>query len=261
MKSVKIIKDSEDTIVYQFKNYSLTLINTLRKVILDGLETLTVDYCSLDMPFGHPIDAHSIISTRLALIPFKCDPYYLEKLYNYEDCRKSTMKDGEQESEPCFGCRSCGAEFVIKMDYESCKIENKNPNTGIWTLTSGDFIIGEGVAGFIEPAVKDIAIMKFDRNQKVFANGWLRKGNGYQHSKWGPVSVCYHKIRSKRPRDPRFDKTDPKSSKESPNETKDFIVDLTIESLNCYKNKELLLLAIQCFKNKIIGIKNGFDMT
>jgi len=231
-KKIEIVSNEDDTIKIKFTQYPIEIINGLRRTILDDIDTLTVDSCALDMPFGHPIDAQSIISTRMALVPFKTLNYYLQKLYNFQDCKKNLSKDEDADTSGCTGCRQCGAEFIMKMDFDSCKPQFKDMETGMWSLTSGDFIIDAGVSNFIKPAFNDIVLMKFNRDQKIFAQGWLRKGNGDQHSKWSPVSVCYHQI------------------------IDDQTILLTIESNGCFQNSELIPLAIQSIKRRVSRLKS-----
>ena len=153
--SIKVGADDSSLIV--FKDVHSTIINSIRRTILDDVPTFAIEDVEVvinDSPLYDETLAH-----RLGLVPIKTDL----KSYNF----KESCKCGG------IGCALCEVKMSLKEEGEgyvlSGSIKSNDPN--------------------VVPADTEIPLTKLFGNKKVELNLTAVLGTGREHSKWAPAHV------------------------------------------------------------------------
>lgn len=149
------VKDDES--VFTFTDTHNTIVNAIRRVILDEVPTFAIEDVEVvtnDSPLYDETVAH-----RLGLIPIKTDL----KSYNFRE----TCSCGG------IGCALCEVKMSIKQDEEgyvySGSIKSDDPK--------------------IVPVDENIPITKLFGNKSIEINMKAVLGKGREHSKWAPAHV------------------------------------------------------------------------
>jgi len=149
------IKVEGEMTVLSFKDVHPTIINSIRRFILDEVPTFAiedVEVVSNESPLYNETIAH-----RLGLIPLKTDL----TSYNFK----------EKCSCGALGCALCEVKMTLSQDKEgyvySSSIKSDDPQ--------------------VIPADKNIPITKLFPNKKIELNMKAILGTGRTHAKWAPA--------------------------------------------------------------------------
>jgi len=157
--NIKILKETQDKIVYHISDAELPLVNTLRRLIIEETPTIAIDEVTLVKNNSALYD--EVIAHRLGLLPLTSD---LKSYNRQEDCKckgkgcsRCQVKMTLQAKGPC---------IVYSSDLKSkdSKIKPVYPETPITILLKGQDIEIEAVA---------------------------KIGNGKEHAKFSPGLAYY----------------------------------------------------------------------
>ena len=167
--NITVKSKNENSLELLIKNVELSFINSLRRIIIAEIPTLTIDIVKFRS--NTTIFPDEFIAHRLGLIPL---------LFDNVDAQD-------------------GTEFILKCT-------TKPVTTTTTTTRSGSGTGSEsGIAGVeewtaskivfknsgINPVYPDIPICKAAAEQEIDIEGIVKKGTGEIHSKWSPVSTCF----------------------------------------------------------------------
>jgi len=157
-------KIDNDQLIVSFKDTHNTIINSIRRIIIDEVPTFAIEDVEVvanESPLYDEAVAH-----RLGLIPLKTDL----KSYNTKD----TCKCGG------IGCALCEVKLSITADEEgyvlSGSIKSDDPQ--------------------IVPVDKEIPITLLFQNKKFEVNLKAILGKGIEHAKWSPAHAYINENKS-----------------------------------------------------------------
>jgi len=142
-------------LLIQFKDTHCTIINSIRRVILDDVPTFAIEDVEI-ISNGSPV-YDEVIAHRLGLVPIKTDL----KSYNF----KNTCSCGS------VGCALCEVKMTLSQDTDgyvySGSIKSDDPQ--------------------IVPVNEEIPITKLFAGKKLELNLKANLGTGREHAKWAPA--------------------------------------------------------------------------
>jgi DNA-directed RNA polymerase subunit D len=148
-------KESGDKAIFRFKDTSNTIVNSIRKVVLDEVPTMAIEEVEVVSNESPLYD--ETIAQRLGLIPLRTDL----KSYNF----KSECKCGG------VGCAMCEVKLVVKQSEPgyvySASIRSDDPQ--------------------VVPIDLEIPITKLFGKKKIELNLKAILGTGREHAKWSPA--------------------------------------------------------------------------
>lgn len=149
------MKNSGDETVFVFKGEHNTIVNSIRRIIIDEVPTMAIEDVEVvvnDSPLYDETVAH-----RLGLVPITTDL----KSYNVkEDCKCGGI-----------GCALCEVKMSISSDKEGY-------------VYSGDIKSDDPK---VVPFDKEIPITKLFPGKKIELNLKAVLGRGKEHAKWAPA--------------------------------------------------------------------------
>ena len=139
--NIKILKESNEKIIYHISDAELPLVNALRRLILEEVPTIAIDEVTFVKNNSALYD--EVISHRLGLLPLTSDI----KSYNFrEDCKcngkgcaRCQVKIISQAKGPC-------AVYASDLKSKDPKIKPVYPETPITILLKGQDLQLEAVA-------------------------------------------------------------------------------------------------------------------
>lgn len=168
--SVKTIKEFDNSIQLEWKNVDSIFLNTLRRIMISDIPTISIDKIEMDTntsPMNDEFLAH-----RIGLIPIICDTDVCS-ISKQEDCHCND------------GCPLCNFEFTLEKENE-----NSDKLVGVY---SSDFVPVYNPSNTFRvvsyPVFEQgILLCKLAKGQKIKLKCIAIKGTGKDHSKWSPVS-------------------------------------------------------------------------
>ena len=160
--SVDVIEKSADRIVVKFNNIPRQYVNSLRRLAISEVPTLSID--DVVMLENSSVMHDEAVAHRLGLIPLRTDPGRFVMPHEC-DC-KSTL-----------GCSKC--RVLLVLDSEA------TDKTKV--VTSGELVSEDEL---VKPVSKDIPIIVLAPNQKLKFEAYARLGTGKDHAKWQPTSAA-----------------------------------------------------------------------
>jgi DNA-directed RNA polymerase subunit D len=160
--SVDVIEKSADRIVVKFNNIPRQYVNSLMRLAISEVPTLSID--DVVMLENSSVMHDEAVAHRLGLIPLRTDPGRFVMPHEC-DC-KSTL-----------GCSKC--RVLLVLDSEA------TDKTKV--VTSGELVSEDEL---VKPVSKDIPIIVLAPNQKLKFEAYARLGTGKDHAKWQPTSAA-----------------------------------------------------------------------
>lgn len=148
-------ENKEDKAMVVFKDTHNTIVNSIRRIILDEVPTFAIEDVEVVVN-GSPLYDETV-AQRLGLIPLKTD------LNSYDF--KETCKCGG------IGCAMCEVKMVLKQDEDGYVYSG--------TIKSDD--------PQIVPVDTEIPITKLFNGNKIELNLTAILGKGQEHAKWSPA--------------------------------------------------------------------------
>jgi|EP00802_Teleaulax_amphioxeia_P008264 DNA-directed RNA polymerase II subunit RPB3 len=158
-------------------NFSCSLANSLRRIMIGEIPTISIDLVSVEI--NSSLICDEFLSHRLGLIPLKSGGARKMKLTRECECDDY--------------CPNCSSLFTLN-------IKAKNPETGVYSTHLCNLNAKEDLLGNLVIPIHDsgsnskfsyspILIAKLKLGQQIKLLGVAKKGIGLDHSKWSPVSV------------------------------------------------------------------------
>ena len=149
------------TAIFTIKDIEPAFANSLRRAMTSDVKIFAIDSVKIYDNTSALFD--EILAHRLGLIPIITD------LSTYGPTEECTCNGN--------GCAGCTMTFTMSVE-------------GPKMVTSQDLISEDPV---ISPVSSDIPIVKLEEDQKVVIEAVARFGNGFEHAKWQPVTICGYK--------------------------------------------------------------------
>ncbi|KAF7683896.1 DNA-directed RNA polymerase II subunit RPB3 [Astathelohania contejeani] len=157
---LEILELTDESIKFALTNTTIAFANSLRRVLLSEIPTVTIDL--VEILRNNTVLPDEMLSHRLGMIPL----YTIGHPLKYSrDCTCTTH------------CPDCSA--VLELD-----VSNMDDETML--VTSGHLFLEEENVAIRN---RDIVIAKLSRNQSVAARCIARRGTAKMHAKWSPVTV------------------------------------------------------------------------
>jgi len=166
---VKIVERGEKEVVIALSDVKVRFANALRRVMIAEVPTLAIDELAIRENTSLLYDEQ--LALRLALVPLKTDL----KDYKEDDLITLTLKATSPEKA---GHTMVYSKELIASDP---KVEAASENIPIVKLISTEREIG---------GIKTVA------RQKIALDAIARWGQGREHAKWQPVTICGYKNKS-----------------------------------------------------------------
>lgn len=151
------IKNQGDVSIVEFKDTHPTIVNSIRRVIIDDVPTFAIEDVEI-VNNGSPLYDETL-AHRLGLIPLTTD---LSSYNKKEDCKCGGI-----------GCALCEVKLSLSANEEgfvlSGAIKSDDPK--------------------VVPAFDSIPVTKLFGDKKVEANLVAQLGTGREHAKWAPAHV------------------------------------------------------------------------
>lgn len=151
----------DTTAIFTISDIEPAFANSLRRAMTSEIKVFAIDSVKIYDNTSALFD--EILAHRLGLIPIKTD------LSTYTPTEQCTC-NGK-------GCPGCTMTFTMSVE-------------GPKLVTSEDLISEDPN---ISPTDLDIPIVKLESNQKIIIEAIARFGNGLEHAKWQPVTICGYK--------------------------------------------------------------------
>ena len=157
--NIKILKETHDKVVYHISDAELSIVNALRRLIIEEVPTITIEEVTFAKNNSALYD--EIMAHRLGLLPLTSDI----KSYNFQDDCKCEGK----------GCARCQVKMVLQAKgpctvYAS-DLKSKDPK--------------------IKPVYPETPITILLKGQDLQLEATAKLGTGKQHSKFSPGLAYY----------------------------------------------------------------------
>lgn len=178
---VEIVELTKDRITFILSKIDASVANSLRRVMIAEVPTMTFDFVSIKK--NDSVLHDEFLSHRLGLVPLKC--------HNVDDFVESRECDCEED------CSKCAIHFSLRV---KCTDETLDVTTEYIKNDS----IGDQESGTkVEPVnfnklgnlnESGILIVKLGKNQEIIANLIARKGIAKEHAKFQPTSIATYQF-------------------------------------------------------------------
>ena len=157
--NIKILKETQDKIIYHISNAELPLVNTLRRLIIEEVPTIAIDEVTFVKNNSALYD--EVIAHRLGLLPLTSDI----KSYNFlEDCKCKGK-----------GCSRCQVKITLQAK-------------GPCTVYASDLKSRDSK---IKPVYPETPITILLKGQDLQLEATAKMGRGKDHSKFSPGLAYY----------------------------------------------------------------------
>ncbi|NPA86264.1 MAG: DNA-directed RNA polymerase subunit D [bacterium] len=170
---------------FELHGADVYLANALRRIMLAEVPKLAIEWVVVHK--NESVMYDEFLAHRLGLVPIKTDLEKFKFLHEYglapEDFEQLLEKQ-EIEKE--------GQKITledIKDAYAKFRLEAKGP----CTVYAKDLV--PETPG-VEVAVKELPIVKLGEGETLELEAYAVLGQGKQHVKWSPVTVCYYSQRN-----------------------------------------------------------------
>lgn len=148
-------KESEDKAIFTFKDTHNTIVNSIRKIVIDEVPTMAIE--DVEVVANESPLYDETVAQRLGLVPLKTDL----NSYNFKDkCKCGGV-----------GCAMCEVKLVLSQDGDgyvyTSSIKSDDPQ--------------------VVPTDLEIPITKLFNGKKVELNLKAVLGCGKVHAKWSPA--------------------------------------------------------------------------
>ncbi|MCD6085206.1 MAG: DNA-directed RNA polymerase subunit D [Desulfurococcales archaeon] len=164
--SLEILEKSDRALKVRFKNVPLAIVNAIRRVVLEEVPTMAVDYVVFRNNTSVLHD--EIIAHRIALIPLTSEEA-VEKYLPPEEC----------SGEGALNKSDCYATLVLEAETGDDEVR---------TVYSGDLKPVDDPT--IKPISQKIPIVVLGPNQRLVLEAKARLGRGKEHIKWSPATIA-----------------------------------------------------------------------
>jgi DNA-directed RNA polymerase subunit D len=159
---IQILEKTDDFMRFIVRGVNVPFVNALRRIMLTEVPSMAID--EIVILENSSIINDEILAHRMGFIPIKTD---LDSYNLPEDCKC--------ESE--LGCTLCRANLTLEteaadktMTVYSGELKPENPD--------------------IAPVSDKVPIVKLAPDQRLKFEAYARLGQGKNHAKWQPVSMC-----------------------------------------------------------------------
>ncbi len=163
-KGVEVVEENAEYVKIKFKGYPSFVVNTIRRKILNSVETAAVEYVDILKNTSGLYD--EMLAHRLAMIPFTFDKKYI-KNRNSKEC-KENIDDAK-----------CSVRFVLSK---------KGPGN----VYSGDI---KTTNEAFRPLYDDILVVRLLEGQEIDIEGVITLGSGKDHAKYQAAIVGMKEIK------------------------------------------------------------------
>ena len=188
--NLRILEMKEDVIVFELSETDVSMANSLRRIMIAEVPTLSIDL--VEFNDNTTVLKDEIIAHRLGLIPLRSlDRDMSSWNYNF-DC---TCEDY---------CELCSCELFLDCDYnEMIKDLPAHQQDIAITITSRDLISSNPMVQPVhfsneEDAQrshdKGITLVKLGPGQRLRLRTFAKKGIGKEHAKWSPTCTVAMKF-------------------------------------------------------------------
>ena len=157
--NIKILKETQDKVVYHISDAELSLVNALRRLIIEEVPTIAIDEVTFVKNNSALYD--EIMAHRLGLLPLTSDI----KSYNFQDDCKCGGK----------GCARCQVKIIL---------QTKGP----CTVYASDLKAKDPKIRPVHPETPITILLK---GQDLQLEATAKLGTGKQHSKFSPGLAYY----------------------------------------------------------------------
>ena len=172
---IETISKYETKIV--INNFSCSLANSLRRIMIGEIPTISIDLVSIEI--NSSLICDEFLSHRLGLIPLKSNSAQRMKFTRECECDNY--------------CSKCSSIFNLN-------VRSTNPDMKVYSTHLNNLDFKEDFLGNCVIPIHDsgsdvkfsyspILIAKLKTGQQIKLLGVAKKGTGLDHSKWCPVSV------------------------------------------------------------------------
>jgi len=160
--NIKILKKTEDKVIYHISNAELPLVNALRRLILEEVPTMAIDEVTINK--NNSASYEEVIAHRMGLLPLTTDLLG----YNFRNNCKCKGK----------GCSRCQVKLTLQAK-GPCTIFAKD-------LKSKD--------SKIKPVYPDTPITILLKGQNLELEAIATLGSGKEHAKFSPGLAYYRQF-------------------------------------------------------------------
>jgi DNA-directed RNA polymerase subunit D len=161
MPKVKVLQETEDTIVLQLEGVDRSYANAVRRFAISEVPSMAID--DIVILENSSVLYDEILAHRLGMIPLRTD---LERYVLPEKCDCGSP----------LGCQKCRVLLVLDATAKD------KPRT----VVSGDLVSEDRD---ISPVSPSIPIVKLAVGQSVKLEAYARLGRGKEHAKWQPATA------------------------------------------------------------------------
>jgi DNA-directed RNA polymerase II subunit RPB3 len=193
---VELLQLQPDVIKFILSDTDTSVANTLRRIMIAEVPTLTIDL--VEYADNTSVLNDEYIAHRLGLIPLRYQPLEGNNDNKGMDCSEAFCPHRECI---CFEhCQRCSVELECDVHYT---VTGEEDVLAPLTVTSRDLISNNPnvqPAHFLSPEEQDeaqdagIAIVKLGPGQKLKFKAIARMGISKEHAKWCPVAVATYKF-------------------------------------------------------------------
>jgi DNA-directed RNA polymerase subunit D len=147
---IQILENDGETLRFHAKGCDSALANSLRRIMIADVPTWAIEY--VQFKDNTTVIHDEVLAHRLGLIPLT-----------------GGVEDSEETTEVTF-------ELEVEADdtVEWC-------SNDLQRVTEGSDL---------HPAIAGIPIVKAKKGQRLSLRAIARRGTGFEHAKWSPVSIC-----------------------------------------------------------------------
>ena len=160
--SVEVVEKSNERIVVRFNNIPRQYVNSLRRLAISEVPTLSID--DVVILENSSVMHDEAVAHRLGLIPLRTDPGRF-------------VMPSQCDWNKKLGCSK--SRVLLVLDAEA--------NEKTMVVTSGELVSEDEM---VKPISKDIPIIVLAPNQKLKFEAYARLGIGKDHAKWQPTSAA-----------------------------------------------------------------------
>lgn len=171
---IVLIKDENNEMTLRIENCRVSVMNSLRRVLLSEIPMLAFDQICIERNTG--IMNEDMLAHRISMIPLCCPQ--IDYMNFQEDCACVS------------GCKRCEINYHLEIK------NNEEEDIGVFCM---NLIRDHQESNDREESKKikctttsnGILLARLQKNQEIKLNAKAIKGKGELHKKWSAINVCY----------------------------------------------------------------------
>lgn len=169
--SIRVVEQDAEKIVFDMVGIDAPIANAFRRTLLEDVPTMAIHTCVFSD--NTSIVPDEVLAHRLGLVPIRLDP----RQYQFDD------------------------ELVFNLKVECTRVPDSDPDAPPEEKYINSSVFSGSLVCTTDPELRpvhdDILLAKLRPGQRIDVDCIVKKGYGWDHTKWSPVATASYRLQPK----------------------------------------------------------------